>query len=75
MSYRINDQHLFDDLTDEEAQDLEEFATEIVLQGRVDVAHPAFVIFKQAIGVENVKQMLIYSTSFPQRALLSLLKR
>lgn len=72
MSWHVNDS-MFDDLNAEESDDLLVLARSIVLQGFVDIEHPAFVAFKCATNIDNCRQMLAYSTVFVQYALLSVL--
>lgn len=70
MSYRIDSQLLFIDLTDEEADRLTEFAQDVQF-GHVDLFNPAFVEWCR-IGKFNDRQLLVYSTLFVQRLSLSL---
>ncbi len=76
MSYEINDDGLFSSLTSEEASDLEQFCSDLVLKGVTQVRHPAFQAFAATFpSIDESRWLILYATAFPQRALLSLLRR
>lgn len=75
MAYVITDKLLFNpkELTKEEASDLELFIEKVIIDGYVDMSHPAWVAWFTAAGFNESQQLLVYSTVFPQRALLSVI--
>ena len=75
MSYIITDKLLFNpvELTKNEASDLELFAEKIIIDGYIDMNHPAWVAWFKSAGFNENQQLLVYSTVFPQRALLSVI--
>lgn len=79
MSYTVNPSTLlFNDLNEEEATFLEAQVTDLVLHGiSTNVWDSApFVEWSRAISPFPASQaLLIMSTAYPQRALLSLLRR
>jgi len=76
VSYSVDPKSLlFTDLTDEEAKSVEALATDIVLHGRPDGTHPAFTTWCNVAGYNSTQSLLVMSTAFPQRALLSLVRR
>ena len=75
MSYRVNNHLLFIDLTDTEAKELGAFCERLVVEGHTDIEHPAFVAWCKAANFDERQVLLVYSTAFPQRALLSLYLR
>lgn len=74
MSYRVNPETmLFDDLNEDEAIEVEFVARGIVLLGKADLNHQAFVAWAKAANYDDRQALLVYATAFPQRALLSVL--
>lgn len=73
----INNQTmLFEDLSDEEARDLQMTCEWIVLAGKIDGnARRWFEIWRKGCGLSEDQAMLMISTAFPQRALMSLVLR
>lgn len=61
-------------LTWEEARELAKFAERIVIEGYVDGDHPAFKAWSTVAEYDSRQKLLVYSTAFPQRALLSLVR-
>jgi hypothetical protein len=51
MSYKVDEKTmLFNDLTEEEAADLEALARRGIMEGRVEEHHPAFIEWKEALS-------------------------
>lgn len=75
MAYVVTKQLLFDPafLTNEESSDLERFIEKLIIDGYVDMTHPAWVAWFAGAGFDERQQLLTYSTVFPQRALLSII--
>ena len=75
MSFNVDPKTLlFVDLTEGEARDLATFVTDLVLNGHTNMQHPAFKSWYEAHGLRPGQDILVYSTSFPQRALLSIVR-
>ncbi len=75
MSYRVDPQTLlFDDLDPNEAKILYRDMEDIVLRGSHHYGAEAFQSWLKAAGYDNRQALLVLSTAYPQRALLSLLK-
>ena len=67
---------LFENLTDDDAARLRKVMDELVLMGHImPDAHYFFEVWRICLGFEDKQGLLLMSTAFPQRALLSLLKR
>ena len=76
MSYHIDPvTMLFDDLSDEEAATLQKDVEAIVLKGTSLWGTEAFRIWCEVMGYDPNNALLVMSTAYPQRALLSLLRR
>jgi hypothetical protein len=77
MSYRVDPNTLlFEDLTDHEAEQLRADMEGLVLKGsRGPIQSSAFQQWTHACGFDATQSLLMYSTAYPQRALLSLLFR
>ena len=72
MSYHLDPTDLtFDDLFDDEARELEQLAHNITIQGRPHLQHPAFLAWALAGGYDERQSLLVHTTAFPPRALLS----
>lgn len=66
---------LFEDFTPQEGKEILACARAIVLDGKVPHPYPAWLDqWMQVAGFEADRRLLVISTAFPQRALLSLLK-
>ena len=66
---------LFVDLTDEEAAELTAFAEGVVLHGSIPHPQPEWVDqWMTAFGYDERQRLLVISTAFPQRVLLSVLR-
>ena len=75
MSYHVDSKTLlFDDLTKHEATALYDFVNKLVMEGFVNCQHPAFVSWLAAARMEDHRALLVYSTAFPQRALISMVR-
>lgn len=73
MSHRVDPKtQLFDDLTREEAVDLEVVVRKLVSYGTPCGDHPAFTAWCEALGFKD-REILVMGVAFPQRALLSLI--
>lgn len=77
MSYRVRtDTLLFVDLTDEEAKQLQTDMEALILKGeRGPINSTAFKMWSAVCRYSEDQELLMYSTVYPQRALLSLLRR
>lgn len=78
MAYIVNANDLMFDpeqLTNDESRELELFGESIILQGYVDMEHPAWLAWVSVSGHDDRQRLLTYSTVFPQRVLLSVIKR
>jgi len=77
MSYRVRtDTLLFVDLTNEEAKQLQTDVEALILKGeRGPINSTAFKMWSIACGYPEDQELLMYSTVYPQRALLSILRR
>jgi len=74
MSYHVNQTtQLFDDLTLTEAEELSITVKEAVLCGSSLYENQAFRSWCASLGYSEKQYLLVMSTAFPQRALLSLL--
>ncbi len=68
---------LFTEMTDDELADLRLLAESIVLQGETAYGHPLFDAWCAVAGYSDPhdsRKLLVMSTVFPQRALLSILR-
>lgn len=76
MSYHVDPKtQLFDNLTLVEAEELWVAVRETVLHGRSLYENQAFRAWCTEMGYTENQYILLMSTAFPQRALLSLLER
>lgn len=72
MDYKIDPKTmLFEELTEEQAYQLHLLGQRIVLDGYVDMQHPAFLAWTEAAQYDEDQKLLVYATAFPQRVLLS----
>lgn len=63
---------LFVDLTDQEALELQAFAESVVLHGNIPNPQPEWVDqWMREFGYDERQRLLVISTAFPQRVLLS----
>jgi hypothetical protein len=65
---------LFEELTLGEATDLYFLARAIILHGNSAHGHPLFEAWCEALEYEDRQRLLVMSTVFPQRALLSVIR-
>lgn len=73
MSYRVNPTSLlFDDLTPPEIAELETLTKQLVLEGRSIFGQRCFIEWCNVAGFDDRQALLVMTTAFPQRALLSL---
>ena len=71
-----NDTLLFEDLTDAEATHLRTITEALVLSGTLpDWSDPMVDAWMRVCEYDERQKLLTLATAFPQRALLSLLKR
>lgn len=76
MSFHIDTKTmLFDDLSDQEADDLLIEVTKLVLDGTSVYDTTAFKTWCNTFGYGDREALLVMATAYPQRVLLSLLKR
>jgi hypothetical protein len=77
MSYHIdsNSSLLFDNLTDIEAETLQKEVEALVLKGTSVWGTAGFLAWCEAGGFNHDNALLVMATAYPQRALLSLLRR
>ena len=75
LAMKINaESMLFEDLTGQEAQELLDLAEAIVLRGDDKwKGHPLVITWMEKFGVKSERQLLVIATTFPQRALLSVI--
>ena len=67
---------LFENLTDGEAFRLRKSVEEIVLTGKItEDVRDFFEVWRVSLGYDERQGLLLMSIAFPQRALLSLLRR
>lgn len=67
---------LFEDLTDAEAETLLLNMKGIMMHGHLQLwDDPFFQMWREATGFDERQILMVYSTVYPQRALLSLLLR
>jgi hypothetical protein len=72
MSYSVNRKTLlFEALTEGEAHQLYVLGYRIVMDGHVDMGHPAFLAWAEAAEYDERQKLLVYVTAFPQRLLVS----
>lgn len=65
---------LFEDLSDDEREELRSYAEAVVLEGRFPQPEPFWVaIWAVHAGYDHRQKLLVMSTALPQRILLSLL--
>ena len=70
------DTMLFENLTDFDAMRLRVATEELVQTGHIDPdARYFFEVWRASLGFDDRQGLLLMSTAFPQRALLSLLRR
>lgn len=69
--WRLDEQALIFDLTAEQAEELMRLVEAGQFEGRVEVDHPAFLRYREAVGAGNAPALLVYSTDFLARASLS----
>jgi hypothetical protein len=70
------DTMLFENLTDDDAVRLRIVVEELVLTGHImPDARYFFEVWRTSLGMDDRQGLLLMSTAFPQRALLSILKR
>lgn len=66
---------LFYELTPYESDELIELAERVVQKGECIILHPLFLKWTKACSLTDVRsQLLVMSTLFPQKALLSVIK-
>jgi len=76
MSYQVDPKTLlFTDLTEEEAATLSEDVTALVLLGTGVADTEGFQAWYKVSGFAPEQTVLVMATAYPQRALLSLLRR
>ncbi len=65
---------LFEELTDIEKSELLEMTKKIVIEGKLPpISNPYVSLWMKSLGFEDKQFLVIISTAFPQRALLSLI--
>lgn len=66
---------LFCDMTKQEAQEMLDWAEDVVLRGKVAHPDPKFVTWwLSSCGYDERQRLLVISTALPQRILLSLVR-
>lgn len=67
---------LFEGLSDRQAQELRTYIQDLILKGEVTMTtDPYFDAWCKAAGIDGFHPPMVYSSTYPQRALLSLLLR